>query len=540
MAPRPLALLSGLVLAAASASAGQYYVSPAGSNANDGSIGSPWLTIAHALDNSGPGDTVNLRAGTYAGPIEMRGDWGHGGSPGNWWVLQSYPGETATVTATFRIYMVSYCRVQNLNFAGVSLFTGLFTTGGYTTPHHVEILNNTFTGLQQTYGYIQIHGNDILVEGNTIASTGGGSTQDHGIYVLHGTNKVVRNNRISNTSGYGIHVYDERKQPGDPQTFLVGMVVEGNTVTGSRLRSGIIVSQGGDTQVDGVIVRNNVLVSNQQYGVSISNYGSLNLKNVRVYNNTFYRNLAGGVFVYASPADVEAAQIRNNVVWSDNGVNHLQRGGTGVAPVAVSRNLYWTAPRRLVNLVDSSPVEGDPLFASAGSDFHLSAGSPGVDAGESLAEVPTDKDGVPRPQGSAYDIGAYETATTSSATPLRLFTVSPCRLVDTRQAGPLGGPALAAGGDRVFTIVDTTCGIPSTAKAVSVNVAVTSPTAAGSLRLYPAGSTVPLASAINYSAGQTRANNAVAALNGAGQVAVRCTQASGTVHFILDVNGYFE
>jgi hypothetical protein len=51
---------------------------------------------------------------------------------------------------------------------------------------------------------------------------------------------------------------------------------------------------------------------------------------------------------------------------------------------------------------------------------------------------------------------------------------------------------------------------------------------------------VPLASSINYSAGQTRANNAVVPLDGAGRFAVRCDQAAGSVHLLVDVNGYFE
>ncbi len=33
---------------------------------------------------------------------------------------------------------------------------------------------------------------------------------------------------------------------------------------------------------------------------------------------------------------------------------------------------------------------------------------------------------------------------------------------------------------------------------------------------------------------------AIVPLNGLGELAVRCAQASGTAHFILDVNGYFE
>jgi hypothetical protein len=54
------------------------------------------------------------------------------------------------------------------------------------------------------------------------------------------------------------------------------------------------------------------------------------------------------------------------------------------------------------------------------------------------------------------------------------------------------------------------------------------------------GTPSALVSSINHVAGQTRANNAVATLNGLGELAVFCGQASGTVHFILDVNGHFE
>jgi uncharacterized repeat protein (TIGR01451 family) len=120
------------------------------------------------------------------------------------------------------------------------------------------------------------------------------------------------------------------------------------------------------------------------------------------------------------------------------------------------------------------------------------------------------------------------------------YSLEPCRLLDTRNpTGTFGGPALVAGADRVFPLFDQ-CGIPSTARALSVNLTVTQPTAQGNLRLYPAGTPLPLVSSLNYTVGQTRANNAIAPLNGLGELAVRCSQASGTAHFILDVNGYFE
>jgi len=99
--------------------------------------------------------------------------------------------------------------------------------------------------------------------------------------------------------------------------------------------------------------------------------------------------------------------------------------------------------------------------------------------------------------------------------------------------------ALVAGTDRVL-LVRGRCGIPATARALSANIAVTQPTAAGNLRLYPAGAPLTTVSSINYSAGQTRANNAIIPLSEAGELAVWCAQVSGTAHFILDVNGYFE
>jgi hypothetical protein len=84
------------------------------------------------------------------------------------------------------------------------------------------------------------------------------------------------------------------------------------------------------------------------------------------------------------------------------------------------------------------------------------------------------------------------------------------------------------------------CGIPSNALSVSVNVTVTGPTFGGFLTIYPAGSPVPPTSTINFAAGQTRANNAVLSLGPAGDVTVGSGPPVGTVHFILDVTGYFQ
>jgi hypothetical protein len=120
------------------------------------------------------------------------------------------------------------------------------------------------------------------------------------------------------------------------------------------------------------------------------------------------------------------------------------------------------------------------------------------------------------------------------------FTVAPCRVVDTRGGAPVGGPVLQGQQTRVFAVAGK-CGIPSTAKAISINVAVTQSTAAGNVRLFPAGQLVPTASSINYAAGQTRANNAIVSPDFSVQLAAFVGQTAGTtVHLIIDVNGYFE
>jgi uncharacterized protein (DUF1800 family) len=119
------------------------------------------------------------------------------------------------------------------------------------------------------------------------------------------------------------------------------------------------------------------------------------------------------------------------------------------------------------------------------------------------------------------------------------FTVPPCRVVDTRNAvDPFGGPALAANATRAFDLAGR-CGISTGAKAVSANITVVSPTTFGHLTFFPAGGTQPLASTINYRVGDTRANNAILALGVNGGLTSLAGQGSGSVHVLIDVNGYF-
>lgn len=120
--------------------------------------------------------------------------------------------------------------------------------------------------------------------------------------------------------------------------------------------------------------------------------------------------------------------------------------------------------------------------------------------------------------------------------PLDFYTLTPCRLLDTR----LAPPAVAAGGERVVTAASQ-CGISAGAKAVSLNVTAVAPAAAGNLRFFPGDAVAPNASTLNFTAGRTRANNAIVMLasSGSGTLAVR-NSSTASVDVVIDVNGYFE
>jgi hypothetical protein len=131
---------------------------------------------------------------------------------------------------------------------------------------------------------------------------------------------------------------------------------------------------------------------------------------------------------------------------------------------------------------------------------------------------------------------------TVAPSPLAYFTLPPCRLVDTRDLGaPVGGPVMNGQETRTIT-ASGNCGIPGTARALSLNVAVTQPTSGGNLRLFASDQARPTVSTINYSAGQTRTNNGIVGLAfPGGTLAAFVGQPVGTtVHLIVDVNGYFE
>ncbi len=119
------------------------------------------------------------------------------------------------------------------------------------------------------------------------------------------------------------------------------------------------------------------------------------------------------------------------------------------------------------------------------------------------------------------------------------FAVAPCRILDTRTTTILSNNV-----PRILTVAGS-CGIPSTATAVSFNATVVSPTGNGKITLYPGNLSVGASATINFvSATSPRGNDAIIQLatDGSGTLGINAgvSGSPGQAHVVLDVQGYFS
>ena len=145
------------------------------------------------------------------------------------------------------------------------------------------------------------------------------------------------------------------------------------------------------------------------------------------------------------------------------------------------------------------------------------------------------------------------TAQVTAAGPLKFYSVTPCRLIDTRDTSAVYppmtiGPALQNGELRnlpVWGASARACGIPPHAMAVAVNVVARTPNSVGHLIVFPYNTGIPGTANVNFNSGEPAlANGAVVTLTDdpSLQLSVTANMAGpgNTVDFVLDVTGYFQ
>lgn len=393
------------------ADAATYYVAVSGGSdarscATAQTLATPKRTISSAVMCLSPGDTLYVRSGEYDEVLSTFPQ----GSSGNYIHIVAYPSETVLVKPTGSpeaVVLMYHGAPRYIEFDGINL------DGEFTTNSTVEIVGYG-AGSEGEIHHIRMKNAEIQSAGIAV-DTVNNSTGQLGVYefqnlnvhrcgdtyFLHcfyikSNNTVIENSNIWDFGGGGIHFYSN---PDFDTTTMHGNIARNNSIHDNRPgahQSWGIIDANND---DNVQIYNNVI-----YGMTDD--GSGNVDGIalfagtaaHVWNNTIVGSPYYGIKVYSGVPDSE---IRNNIVVGAVGQSYLNLG-TG------SSCAYMVSDDTLSGCSNSSS-NTNPSFLDAGThNYHLIDGSAGIDVGTTLSDVTTDKDGLSRPAGSAYDIGAYE------------------------------------------------------------------------------------------------------------------------------------
>jgi parallel beta-helix repeat protein len=397
-----LTAFAALFLLVAHVEAATYYTATAGNDSNAGTEQQPFRTVKRGVSVLKTGDTLYIRAGTYNEQLSEGSFTASGSSWTSPITVSSFPGETVILrpsttsgnVAVFGTGTVSYLIINDLILDGISAGGGgggsVFYCGRGTHDlrlTNVEIMNGDGNGVL-CYGTTHEF-RDLKVHHN------GRSTQytnSNGMYMVTDNTRIIGGEFYENEC-YGVRFFDSD----------TSQSADNNVVTNARIyKNGRSAGFGGTSQCGsgggGIVLgdTNNMASNNVVFG----NYWGFTTSYpsaMKLYNNTFYGNQYG-VWI----ADGSNADARNNIVYQNG--NSITNNASGTV---------------LSNNLTSDPKFNDP----ARGDFSLRSDSPAIDAGVSLSAVKTDIRGVARPQGMAYDVGAYEgssSVTTPPAAPTQL------------------------------------------------------------------------------------------------------------------------
>ena len=210
---------------------------------------------------------------------------------------------------------------------------------------------------------------------------------------------------------------------------------------------------------------------------------------------------------------------------SPNSVSLAANGGTGAIAVTTGKGCPWTVTSSTTWLTVTAGATG-----TGNGSFSYSV-APNTTSNYEYGSLSI-AGNVAYSGTSLY----FYVVGSAAPTALRFVPVTPCRVADTRLGnGSFGGPILLANSTREFDIPYSSCGIPSTAQAYSLNVTVVPTTGLSYLTAYPSGKAIPYTSLLN-SDGRVKAGATIMPAGTNGGVSIYVTD---TTHVVLDINGYF-
>lgn len=400
-----------------------------------GDIARPCRNIQNTFNRSdfGPGDHIVVRGGNWSDEYTRYGSFfsvvDKSGTAAAPMVIMGYPTETVTLVRTTQDRGIhSWNTAGHFVIANFHLDARQWGVSIGLTPGTVDVRvvnNEVFNFYEDSGGAAAIDGSgkQYRIFGNHVHDNGG-SKLYHGLYFdsRDTTNggpddiEIAYNHIHHQTGGRGIQIY------GDTGTPIKNVRIHHNLIHDIAL-DGILFARDTTTGLkayNNVVYRTAVAALRGPSADIGTSGGCIRFDNpatdAEVYNNTFADCAVDGdvdsaAFRFDSAARVV---IRNNI--ASGGKYYV---GTPPANRTISNNLWFgagTAPSW-----DTAPVTGDPLFIDVSvKNYRLQTSplSPAIDRGFALNGAVTDDfDGNVRPQGSAYDIGAFESSGTTLPAP---------------------------------------------------------------------------------------------------------------------------
>jgi len=400
-----------LLVCCATARAADYFVKNGGNDAADGlSLATAWATLVHAADVVGPGDTVHVSDGGYQGFYLTTS--GTAGNP----ITFKAEGSAVQITAD------NPTTPDGINLEGASwVVIDGFVVNDRTrtgvravTASHVTVRNCSL-GHNGRWGILTGFVDDFLAENNEAHH----SQAEHGIYVSNSCDRpVVRGNHVHDNHANGLHFNGDASLGGDG--LVQNALVENNVIFGNGVGGGSGINMDGG--VNGVI-RNNLLYDNHASGISLYRIdASAGASGNLIVNNTIV-NAADGRWCVNIADGSTGNVVRNNILYNlhpfrgvivvdasslpgfSSDYNSLMDRMSPDGDTTILDLVGWQALGYDAHSFVATPAQH---FLVPGSDFHLLASSPAIDAGTATGAPPSDLEGGPRPVGGAVDLGAYE------------------------------------------------------------------------------------------------------------------------------------
>ena len=391
-----------------------FYVDNSGSprcnnTTSGGSETNPWCTINYAIGRIKSGDMLYVKAGTYTEQVYINRP---AGTASKHTTIQAYPGHKVVIRSTgfsgsgrVKIENTSYITFNGFEITNFN--QGLFVENS----HDILVQNCYVHDVGQEAIHVKRGSSNVTIQNCIIHDTRRYKFNGEGIYigtsssdqtssgVNDNTNNILlKNNTIFNTNDECIELKEG--------TYSV--TIDGNVLSNCLLDSSITSKSWGAIDIlehenhynsnPNHVVKNNI-INTTKTAIGLHTGGS-------VFNNIIYGQTGSyrGISIDNADSDNYTRRILNNTIDLPSSRAVVSSGST----VDIRNNI---GPSSSGNLA----VNAAYFVNASTKDYHLVSGSAPVDTGADLTSllpfvsgINRDRDHVPRPQGSRWDIGAYE------------------------------------------------------------------------------------------------------------------------------------